>query len=86
LEPERIGEPTQQFVASIVMYDRLAHDGAETRHAVGEPFRHLPAMQREVGASRPSSHESTILAAKVDRQITLFMLCTRLGESGQMQK
>ena len=63
-----------------------AHDGAETCHAVGEPFRNLPAMQREVGASRPSSHKFTILAVLVGRQITPFMLCTRVGESGQMRK
>src|ERR1700675_2328187 len=61
LNPEWIGEPTQQFVASIMMHDRLAHDRAETCHAVGEPFRNLPAMQREVRAPHPSSHEFTSL-------------------------
>jgi putative ABC transport system substrate-binding protein len=52
------------------MHDRLAHNGAETCHAVGEPFRDLPAMQREVGAPCSSSHEFRILAALVDRQIS----------------
>ena len=56
LEPERMSEATQQLVAAISVDDRLADDGAEPRHAVGQPQRHPPAMQRQVGASCSSGH------------------------------
>jgi hypothetical protein len=36
--------------------DGLAHDRAETRHALAEPPRHAAAMQWKIGASSPSSH------------------------------
>ena len=51
LEPERMGEATQQLVAAISVDDRLADDGAEPAHAVREPQRHPPAVQRQIGAS-----------------------------------
>jgi hypothetical protein len=51
LEPERVREPAQQLVAPVMVHDRLAHHGAEPRHARAEPGRHAAAMQREVGAS-----------------------------------
>ena len=51
LKPERMGEPAQQFVAAIVMDNRFAHDGTKARHAVAEPFRHSPTMERKIGAS-----------------------------------
>ena len=49
-------QPPQQLVAAVVMDDRLAHDRAEPRHALAQPFRHAPAMQRQIGASRASRH------------------------------
>ena len=51
LEPERMREPAQELVAAVVMHDRLADHRAEPRHAVAEPFRHVAAVQRQVGAS-----------------------------------
>ena len=51
LEPERIGEPPQQFVAAVMLDDGLAHHRAEPRHALAEPCRHAAAMQRKVGTA-----------------------------------
>jgi hypothetical protein len=51
LEPERMRETPQQFVATIFHDDRLADDGAQLRHAFAQPLRHPAAMQRQVGAS-----------------------------------
>ena len=56
LKPERIGKPAQQFVAAIVMDDGLCHDRAEPSHPFRQPFRDLPAMQRQIGASGSSCH------------------------------
>ena len=56
LEPERMGEPAEQLVAAIVMHDRLAHHGAEPGHALAQPSRHAPAMQRQIGTSGTSRH------------------------------
>jgi hypothetical protein len=56
LEPERMGEPAQQFVATVVMNDGLADDGAETGHPIRKPARHLAAVQRKISVSSPSSH------------------------------
>ena len=44
-------EPAQQFVAAVMMHDRLADHRAEPRHALGQPWRHAPAVQRQVGAA-----------------------------------
>jgi hypothetical protein len=56
LEPERMSEATQQLVAAIGVDDRLADDGSESGHAVREPQRHPPAVQRQVGASCSTGH------------------------------
>ena len=61
LKPERMREPAQQFVAPVVMHDRLRDHGAEPRHALAQPGRHAPAMQRQVGASGPAGHGIFIL-------------------------
>jgi len=58
LEPERIGKPPQQLVAAVMMDYGFAHHRAETSHAIGEPLRHAPAMQRKIGASRSLRHHS----------------------------
>jgi hypothetical protein len=34
-----------------VMHDRLADHRPKPRHAVGEPFRHVTVMQRQIRAS-----------------------------------
>ena len=49
-------QPAQQFVATVVMNDRLAHDGAKPRHAVAEPFRHAPAVKWKISTSRSLRH------------------------------
>ena len=51
LEPERMGEPAQELVAAIFDDDRLSDDRAEPGHAHGQPARHAPAVQRQVGAA-----------------------------------
>jgi len=51
LKPERMREPAQELVPPVVMHDRLADHGPEPRHPVGEPFRHVPVVERQVGAS-----------------------------------
>jgi hypothetical protein len=56
LEPERVREPPQQLVAPVMVHDRLGHDRAEAGHAAGEPARHLPAVQRQIGASGALGH------------------------------
>ena len=45
LEPERMRQPLQEFVAAVVMDDRLGDDGAERRHARRQPRRHTSAVQ-----------------------------------------
>jgi hypothetical protein len=55
-----MGEATQQLVAPVVEDDRLAHHGAEARHAHRQPLGDLPAVQRQVSAPSPASHQSSI--------------------------
>ena len=50
-----MGKATQQFVAPVMVHDRFADYGAEPRHPVGEPFGHVAAVQRQVGASGSSA-------------------------------
>jgi hypothetical protein len=52
-----MGEAAQQFVATVVMNDRFADNRAKAGHPVGEPPGNLPAMQRQVGAPCPLSHQ-----------------------------
>src|SRR5262249_28102805 len=61
LEPERMGEATQQLVAAIVMHDRFADYAAQPGHAVGQPARHMTAVQRQVGTAGPLRHLSGLL-------------------------
>src|SRR6516164_3326118 len=51
LKPERVRQPAQQFVTSVMVDDRLADHGAEPRHPIGQPFRDVAAMQWKIGAS-----------------------------------
>ena len=46
LEPERIGEPAQQFLAPIMVNDSFRHDGAKTAHPRGEPVGDLAVVER----------------------------------------
>jgi hypothetical protein len=45
LEPERMRQPLQEFVAAVVVDDRLSDDGAERRHTGRQPRRDTSAMQ-----------------------------------------
>src|ERR1700733_11283498 len=45
LEPERMRQPLQEFVAAVVVDDRLSDDGAERRHPGRQPRRDPSAMQ-----------------------------------------
>jgi len=56
LEPERMGEPAQQLVAPVMMDDRFAHHRAQPGHALGQPRRHPPIVQRQIGATGSLSH------------------------------
>ena len=60
LEPERMRQAAQQLVAAVLMDDRLADHRAQPRHAVREPRRHPPAMQRQIGASCSTGHAWSI--------------------------
>ena len=62
LEPERMRETAQEFLAPVVMHDRLRDHRAEPRHALAEPRRHAAAMERQVGASAASGHRIRLLA------------------------
>ena len=56
LKPEGVRQPPQEFVAAVVMHDRLAHDGAQRGHALPQPRRHTPAMEGKISAACPSCH------------------------------
>jgi hypothetical protein len=45
LEPEGVRQALQEFVAAVMVHDRLRDDGAERRHARRQPRRHTSAMQ-----------------------------------------
>src|SRR6516165_2439097 len=57
LEPEGMREPTQEFVAAIVVNNRLANDRAQASHTTCQPFWYVPAMQRQISTSRFAAHE-----------------------------
>jgi hypothetical protein len=62
LEPEGMGEAAQELVAAVVMNDGLARDRAKPRHTVREPSRHVATVQRQVGTSRPPSHQQFLFS------------------------
>jgi hypothetical protein len=60
--------------------DRLAHHGAEARHAHRQPLGDLPAVQRQVSAPSPASHQSSISFGKaVDSMRKLLEQANALG-------
>ena len=61
LEPERMRQPAQEFLAPVVMHDRLRDHRAEPRHALAQPRRHAAAVERQVGASAASGHRIRLL-------------------------
>ena len=56
LKPERMRQPPQEFVAAVMMDDRLGDDGAERGHARRQPRRNASAMEGKIGAAGPSCH------------------------------
>jgi hypothetical protein len=46
LEPERVCEAPQQFVATVMMDNRFADNRPEASHSVGKPLGNLSTMQR----------------------------------------
>src|SRR5438552_12248377 len=58
LEPERVGEASQQLVAPVVMDDGLADHRAEAGHPVRQPFWHMPTVQRQISGSGSTSHQT----------------------------
>jgi hypothetical protein len=60
LEPKRMREATQQFVATVVMHDRFTDNCAKAGHPIGEPSGYLSAMQRQVCGSSSLTHSSNV--------------------------
>jgi hypothetical protein len=60
LEPERVGETPQQFVATVMMNDRFADNRTKVGHPVGKPSGNLPGVQRQVCGSSSLSHSSSV--------------------------
>ena len=48
LEPEWIAEPREELRRTIVVNHALGDGRAERRHALGQPLRHAPAVQRKI--------------------------------------
>jgi hypothetical protein len=46
-----------------VVDNRLRHNGTKPRHPVGEPTWNVTPVQRQIGATSPSCHPSTIPTA-----------------------
>src|SRR5271166_983082 len=63
LEPEGMRQPAQELVTAVLEDDRLGDHRAEPRHAVAQPFGHVPAVERQVGAARAPSHQRAPVAA-----------------------
>ena len=56
-------QPAQHLIAAVLEDDRLGDHRAKPRHPIAQPFRHMPAMERQVGAARSPSHQRTPVAA-----------------------
>src|SRR5215472_11572605 len=57
LEPEWVRQAAQQFIAPVVVDDRLANYCAKPRHPIGQPFWDVATMQRQIGAAGFASHQ-----------------------------
>ena len=58
LEPERMRQPLQELIATIMVDDGLRDDGAERGHARREPRRHASTVQRKNCAAGSSCHSN----------------------------
>src|SRR5262249_3768726 len=56
LEPEGMRQPSQEFIAAIVVDDCLADHGAERGHPRRKPWRHMSAMQRKLSTAGALAH------------------------------
>src|SRR3954451_22452759 len=45
LKPEGIGQPRQQFIGSVLDNDAFGDSTTQSRHSLGKPLGHMPAMQ-----------------------------------------
>ena len=57
LEPEGMGEPSQQLFASVFEHDRFDDYGAKAGHALPEPRWYAATMQRHVGTAGAFAHQ-----------------------------
>ena len=53
---DELSDALQELVAAVMEDNGLADHDTEPRHAVGQPFRHMAAVQRQIGASGSASH------------------------------
>src|SRR4051794_38362549 len=60
LKPKRMREPTQYFVASVVMHDRLDDDSSQRRHTRRQPRRHAPGVQGKISAAGSFRHARSV--------------------------
>ena len=89
LKPEGICEASQQLVPTIVMYDGLRHDGTEPDHPVRQPPRNVAAVERQIGACRPSCHYSygACWSLQVDnRPVHALYYDWRVGTTQEMSR
>ena len=62
LEPERMRQPLEKRMATVMMHNRLRDDRAERRHAGREPGWNPAAMQGKIGAAGSSGHDDLEIA------------------------
>src|SRR3954447_11455288 len=79
LEPERMGQPLEERIATVMMHDRLRDDRAQRGHGAGKPRWNPSGVERKIGAAGTSSHESLILAQFGDSCCNGMLRCTRAG-------
>ena len=76
LKPEGMGQPAQKFVTPVVMNDGFGQYRAKPRHAVGQPFRHMAVMERQIGASGFSHPRGSAFPANI-----VFLFCSQRAKS-----
>src|ERR1700745_871991 len=62
LEPERVSETPQQFVATVMMDNRFGGNRPEAGHSVGKPPGNLSSMQRQGGGAGSLRHQPVSLS------------------------
>jgi hypothetical protein len=85
LEPEWMRQAAQQFIAPVMVDDRLANHCAEPRHPIGQPFRDVAAVQWKIGAAGSKSHQPgrpTVRGCGRDRAVLIAVNMASLSPSG----